>query len=39
MVLGGDAELDFMHFQAGGHKLLAAAIGEILERESKGELP
>jgi hypothetical protein len=38
-VLGGDAELDFMHFQAGGHKLLAAALGEILERELARELP
>ena len=28
--LGMDKELDFMHFQAGGHKLLASAIyGEL----------
>jgi hypothetical protein len=30
--LGGDQELDFMHFQFGGHRLLADAIeGELLE--------
>lgn len=30
--LGGGEELDFMHFQAGGHRLLAAALYQELER-------
>jgi hypothetical protein len=37
--LGGDAELDFMHFQAGGHRLLATAVGRILESRLEGANP
>ena len=36
--ISGDAELDFMHFQAGGHKLLADELARYVlgERSSKG---
>jgi hypothetical protein len=33
----GGLELDFMHFQAPGHELLADAVGELLERGLPGD--
>lgn len=37
--LDGKAELDFMHFQAGGHVLLARAIGDLVEPLLEGPRP
>jgi hypothetical protein len=35
--IGGRLEIDFMHFQAQGHVLLANAVGELLEAQLNGD--
>jgi hypothetical protein len=37
--LGDRAEIDFMHFQAPGHVLLATSLGDIVQQNLSGGRP